>query len=142
MSHKIGSKVSCLVLNKSKVYLGELVSNLKLEPQSFEIVASEPLYTDSKDKLYTLLLEDNMVGWTFNKWHVEHWNINEKLLGKKFTQVSDAIINRELPNSEENISAILPKLDTPAPPEPLEISKAEKLKKIKQQLEEDSRIED
>ena len=66
----------------------------------------------------------------------------EKLLGKKFTQVSDAIINRELPNSEENISAILPKLDTPAPPEPLEISKAEKLKKFKQQLEEDSRIED
>ena len=66
----------------------------KLVPNTFEkshtvkefIILSVPNYANS---FYSILVEDQMIGWTVDLSHVTYFDVDKKYLGKKFFDVNE-----------------------------------------------------
>jgi len=79
---------------KVKIKSAKIKGREKLVPKSYEgehkikefLVLSVPNYSNN---CYTILIEDNMVGWTIDLTHLEYQGVSKKYLGKKFFDVSE-----------------------------------------------------
>jgi len=85
MKYKIGDKLK-LKIYKNKIYLKKekLLKSDYIE-DDFLIVAF-----NSKLQYYTIIIHDNMIGWTINEFHTTYLDIPDKFLGKKFYDVFES----------------------------------------------------
>ncbi len=90
MNYSIGEFIFCNIeiLNegKSKISFSPNKDS-KIEKAEFLIVG-----VDEVAQTYKIILEDNMIGWNIGAWHVKHLDIDEKFLGKKFSDISESMI--------------------------------------------------
>lgn len=90
MSFKVKDHIICQVetrTNGTKAVLSRKVEDkdkLKLESREFEIIATQPAYPGAEEKIYTIAIDDNMVGWIIGEFHIEHWKVNPKFKGRRF----------------------------------------------------------
>lgn len=84
MKHKLGDLVSCKVEEKNGQ---KRISVDKGEEKKFEIILVDKLRS-----LYTIAIDDDMVGWTVSQWHVKNAKIDEKFVGKKFYDITEDFI--------------------------------------------------
>lgn len=99
MSYKVGEIVSCLVVNhlgKKKFFLDDRPSNLPIEKMSFEIISINKISQTCPEKLYMLLIPDEMPGWVVSQWRIDRQNVDSKFLNKKFYEVGEYYLNREI----------------------------------------------
>jgi hypothetical protein len=91
MLYKVGDKVICPVeIQKSgvkRISIREPLADSKVSKKDFQII-----YIDPVIQAYTIVIDDDMTGWALDKWHVKYWNISEKLIGKRFFDVTETII--------------------------------------------------
>ena len=90
MNYFVGDLVICGVeirKNGGKAIINREKPFTILEPKAFQIVAKDPLMES-----YTVIVDDDMVGWIISKFHVEHWNVPKAFLGKKFFEVTENYI--------------------------------------------------
>jgi hypothetical protein len=87
MKYKIGDKLK-LKIYKNKLYLkkDKLAKNEYIE-DDFLIVA-----INDKLQYYTVIIHDNMIGWTINDFHIIYLGVKEKFMGKKFFDVFESQI--------------------------------------------------
>jgi hypothetical protein len=85
MKYKVGDKIT-LKVHKNKIYLkkDKLNKNEYFEDE-FIIVAK-----NTKLQYYTVIIHDNMIGWTINDFHILHLEIPEKYMGKRFYDVFES----------------------------------------------------
>jgi hypothetical protein len=94
---KIGDKIICQIETRKSGQqsifaraLNDKETMPKLEEKEFEIIAIQPLYKGSEHKLYTIAIDDNMLGWTVGKFKIEHQGVDPKFLGKKFWELTES----------------------------------------------------
>jgi hypothetical protein len=90
MKYKIGDKVICEVEvqqdGKRRLLIKDPVKTSKVTKQEFPII-----HIDNGTELYTILLDDDMVGWQISQWHVKYWDVAPKYVGKTFYDVPESI---------------------------------------------------
>lgn len=82
------------VNQKVKIKTAVINGYEKLVPKSYEkkhevkefLVLSIPNYAND---FYSILVEDQMLGWTVDLSHVTYFDVNKKYLGKKFFDVNE-----------------------------------------------------
>lgn len=94
MKYKVGDFVSLKIEvknnSKSRILLPtDLVTSEVIE-KYFAIISINYI-----DKYYMLLIDDDMIGWTINDWHIKYNDIDYKFLGKKFYEVNEQMIIRK-----------------------------------------------
>lgn len=93
MKYKINDNVLCDVEirpNGKYVVNKELLENAQLEedkPRTFKIIAK-----DKVSELYTILIDDDLVGWYINDFHIKHQEISPKFKGLKFFDIHEYYI--------------------------------------------------
>lgn len=91
MKYKINDyilvKVEYQHLGNKRILIKDPLLNSKLIEQEFPIV-----YIDEVLQNYTIHIDDDIIGWIFDKWHVIHWKISDKLIGKKFYDINESIL--------------------------------------------------
>lgn len=103
MSYKVGETVSCLVYTyrgRRKFFLGEDPKDLTIEKMSFEIISINRMSQECPEKLYMLLVPEDMPGWQIGQWRVDHQKVDPKFLNKKFYEVGEYYLNREIVRDE------------------------------------------
>ncbi len=60
----------------------------KTQIKTFTIICCPNNY----NQYYSILIEDKMLGWTINQFHVEHYHIDKKFLGKKFFDIDESYV--------------------------------------------------
>lgn len=84
---KLGQSVKVKTAIKNG-YERVIQSHLDGVVKSFTIIGMPNKYTE----LYTILLDDAILGWTINKFHVDNCGIDKKYLGKKFFDIDNSYI--------------------------------------------------
>jgi len=78
-------KIKTTIVNGNE----KLIQNhLDGTPKSFLIIGIPNKYTE----YYPVLIEDKMLGWIINSFHVEYYQIDKKYLGKKFYDIDDSYV--------------------------------------------------
>lgn len=102
---KLGDKLSYQVETKSNGFKW-LTNSLPEKDSSVEIKEFIIIAVDKKHESYYVLLDDDMVGHIISKFHIKHYGVDEKFLGKKFLEIKEC---------SDSVDLILPKLETPVP---------------------------
>lgn len=89
MKYKIGDQVTVQVeVQKSgakKILTWPAKKDSKIINKSFIIIAKY-------DSSYSVAIDDDMLGWTINNFHIDHHKVNKKYLGQKFSDINDEMI--------------------------------------------------
>jgi hypothetical protein len=87
MKYKIGDKLR-LKIYKNKLYLKkEKLNKNEYIEDDFLIVS-----INAKLQYYTVIIHDNMIGWTINDFHIIYLGVPNKFMGKKFFDVFESQI--------------------------------------------------
>jgi ribosomal protein S19 len=88
MKYKVGDKVVVKVeLQKSgtkRVLIREPLPDSKIVEKAFPIVMLHQM-----EQSYTIIIDDDMLGWQISEFHVKHNKVDKSLIGKKFYDVVD-----------------------------------------------------
>lgn len=98
--YKVGDMILCSVetrkSGKRAIFARELANKEilpKFEEKKFEIVAMEPIYSGSSDMMYTIVVDDDMIGWEIGQFHIVYKHIEAKFAGKKFWDITARFID-------------------------------------------------
>jgi hypothetical protein len=64
----------------------------KLEIKQFEIIAVQNIYPDSTYHMYTIVIDDDMVGWMISEFHIRHQKVDIKFKNKRFWELTEEFI--------------------------------------------------
>jgi len=110
MAFKIGNKVDCLIQiidGRKKLFFDDMPTDKKIEKISCEIISINRIGKDCDEKLYMISIPDDVAGWMVTQWRIKHQNIDKKYLNKKFHEVNEYFLNREvILNAVETIEEI------------------------------------
>ena len=88
MKYKVGDKVVVKVeLQKSgskRVLIREPLPDSKIVEKAFPIVMLHQM-----EQSYTIIIDDDMLGWQISEFHVKHNKVDKSLIGNKFYDVVD-----------------------------------------------------
>ena len=91
MKYKIGDMVRCAVEifsnGKRKLSIVEPKKDSQIEIMSFPIV-----YVDNTMQLYKIIIEPDMTGWEISQFHINHYDIDPKFIGKKFYDITESLV--------------------------------------------------
>lgn len=91
MKYKVGDKVVVRVEvpkeGAKRVLIREPKPDSKIVEKTFTIVIKHEL-----EQSYTIIIDDDMVGWYISVFHVKHNKVDEKYVGKKFYDVTEEFI--------------------------------------------------
>lgn len=94
MKYKVGDQVVVRVeISKQgpkRIVIREPKSDSKLIEKDFPIVIYHPV-----EQTYTLIVDDDITGWTISAFQVKHNKVDEKYIGKKFYDVTEDFILRK-----------------------------------------------
>lgn len=89
--YKVGDRVICSVENQKdgikRILIKEPLKDSKVIKKEFVIV-----HSDEVTQFYTVIVDDDMVGWVISKWHIKYWDIDVKFLNKRFYDVPEILI--------------------------------------------------
>ena len=91
MNHKINQNV----LVKVEVQKSGRKSVLTKEPRKSSTVIEQLfkiVLINETCQLYSIVIDDDMLGCYLDTFHVAHCNLDKKYLGKKFVEINDSLI--------------------------------------------------
>lgn len=98
MKFKVGEIVSCEVetrKNGTKAIVSRFIEEeITIEIKQFQIIHIAPCFPESEHNMYTLLIPDDYLGWHINDFHIKHQDIDPKLKGKKFWDLTEEYIEK------------------------------------------------
>lgn len=100
MKFKIKELVLCEVetrKNGTKAVVSRPIGDeIITESKQFQIIAITPVSALSEDKIYTIVLPDDYLGWNINEFHIKHQDVDPKFRGKKFWDVTEEYIEKDI----------------------------------------------
>lgn len=91
MIYKVGDMVTCYVETQSngrkKILVKTALEGSKVTKQTFRIA-----YVNNGLETYVIEIDDDMVGWNFNNFHIKYYKLPTKLFGKRFCDIKHYII--------------------------------------------------
>ncbi len=91
MKYKVGDLVSVNVEvdknKKRRLSIREPQPDSKIEIMNFPIVATDPSM-----ETYKIIIEQDMPGWDISRFHTKYQEVDEKYLGKRFYDITEALI--------------------------------------------------
>lgn len=91
MKYKIGSTLICnvevFIDGQKKVCINKSKKDSEILQKSFLVIG-----IDHMMKTYKIIIDDDMVGWIINSFHIKHQHIDEKFINKKFTDITESFI--------------------------------------------------
>jgi len=106
MAYKVGNKVDCLIQIKDgrkKLFFDDIPTDKKIEKISCEIISINPVGKDCEEKLYMVLIPNDVSGWMITQWRVDNQKVDKKYLNKKFHEVNEHHLNREIVLKAEEV---------------------------------------
>jgi hypothetical protein len=89
MKYKIGDRAIC----KFELRADGTKRILSREPDKTSKIGQDNyLIAAINNDYYTIIIDDNMIGWNISKFHIKYQNIDDKLLNKKFYDVTEEMI--------------------------------------------------
>lgn len=92
MIRKVSDIVQVKVIsynNKRRLVFADYLEDHQL--CSFEIVAVTKWHVDLPN-YYIIVIDDDIIGWTISKYHVEYNEVNQKHIGSKFYEICEEFI--------------------------------------------------
>lgn len=95
MKYKVGDKVVVKVEVPKKGWKRILIKEPRLNS---EIISKTfPIATISEYlQTYTIIIDDDMLGWIIDGFHIVHCGVDRKFLGKKFYDIVDDLILKKV----------------------------------------------
>lgn len=93
--YKVKEQVMCRVetrANNTKAIFSRYLTadeNPKLEDRQFEVIAVKKFCPGSEYHMYTIVIDDDMVGWEIGEFHIQYQKINSKFKGRKFWDLTE-----------------------------------------------------
>jgi ribosomal protein S19 len=83
---KVGDKINCEVVTlpsgARKIVTKPEDREYPITNQKFKI-----LKVDTVNSLYSVAVDDDMIGWSLSEWHQLYWDIGKEYNGKKYFDV-------------------------------------------------------
>lgn len=70
-----------------RILMKEPLGDSKIIEKAFHIAIVHP-----REQTYSIIIDDDIIGWTIGKFHVEHNHVDKSLVGKRFYDVNDDMI--------------------------------------------------
>jgi hypothetical protein len=93
---KVGQIVKCQVetrkSGKKAIFARALLPEEempKLEEKEFEIIAIEHIKGENPYDIYSIVIDEDMIGWRIGAFKIEHEGVNIKHNGKKFFDITE-----------------------------------------------------
>lgn len=94
MKYKVGDQVVIRVEIPKEGHKRILIREPKPDSKIVEKIC--PIVIKHEiEQSYTIIIEDDIIGWYISKFHVKHNNVDEKYLNKKFYDVTEEFIVRK-----------------------------------------------
>lgn len=77
-------------VGKRKIVMGDSDPASVVQEKTFPIV-----YKDEAEQSYIIIIDDDIIGWNINSFHIKHWDVDKKYLGKKFYDIYEQFIVRK-----------------------------------------------
>lgn len=96
--YKVKDKVVCQVELRSNNIKAIFSRHLlpeetpKFENRQFEIISIQQTYPGSEHNMYTIAIDDDMIGWEISAFHIEHQKVDPKFKGKKFWDLTEEFL--------------------------------------------------
>lgn len=92
MQYKIGDHVSVNV-EYEKSGIKRILSRQPLKDSTVIAKLFPIVMLNHLEETYSIMIDDDMIGWFISKFHVENNGADKKLIGKKFYDVTDDMIS-------------------------------------------------
>ncbi|CAB4196809.1 hypothetical protein UFOVP1290_329 [uncultured Caudovirales phage] len=92
MQYKIGDHVSINV-EYEKSGIKRILSRQPLKGSTIIVKIFPIVMLNHLEETYSIMIDDDMIGWTISNFHVENNGADKKFVGKKFYDVTDDMID-------------------------------------------------
>lgn len=97
MKYHVGDIVSVNVEilkdKNKKISIVQPREDSEIEIMNFPIVAVDKVF-----QLYKIMIDQDIYGWYISKFHIKHQDIDAKLIGRKFYDITESLILNVISN--------------------------------------------